>query len=161
MGSRRGAVRLHPFWSLRWNCIHLCPCSWLNTRLRWSIRGSGFNCSHTPKQKWFSYLTCENKIWYKLFCDWGKISEWCIVSQHITSPFFHVCMGKEGGKVMFWVGGFFRIFLFILGEVSVLHLLMAKISSGNGSNLMKPLCNWFFSSSIEYCCKNSFLKLFN
>ena len=27
--------------SLRWNCVHLCRCSWLSTRLRWSIRGSG------------------------------------------------------------------------------------------------------------------------
>ena len=41
MGSGRGAARLHPFHSLRWNCVHLCPCSWLSVRLRWSIRGSG------------------------------------------------------------------------------------------------------------------------
>ena len=25
---------------LRWNCIHLCPCSWLSAHLRWSIRSS-------------------------------------------------------------------------------------------------------------------------
>jgi len=41
VGSRRSGARLHPFRSLRWNCIHLCPCSWLSIHLRWSIRGSG------------------------------------------------------------------------------------------------------------------------
>jgi len=34
MGARRGEAWLHSFRSLRWNCIHLCPCSWLSARFK-------------------------------------------------------------------------------------------------------------------------------
>lgn len=50
-------------------------------------------------------------------------AEWVNTSQ---VHFFHVGMGREGGKAIFTVGGLFQIFHFILGEVSVLHFLMAK-----------------------------------
>lgn len=43
-------------------------------------------------------------------------------SKQITSPFFCVCMGREGRKV----GDFFQVLHFILGKVSVLHLLMGE-----------------------------------
>jgi len=41
MGSGRSGVLNGIFQSLGWNCIHLCPCSWLSAHLRWSIRVSG------------------------------------------------------------------------------------------------------------------------
>jgi len=59
MGSRRGRTRLHPFGSLRWNCIHLYPCSWLSAPLRWSIRGSGRDSTVPIHYIYCRYLFCK------------------------------------------------------------------------------------------------------
>jgi len=54
-----GGVEPVSFWSLRWNCVHLCSCSWLSTRLRWSIRGSG--CDSTVPIHPLQHLHRTNK----------------------------------------------------------------------------------------------------
>ena len=52
------------FQSLRWNCIHRCPCGWLSTHLRWSIRGSGRD-STVP----IHFTTCTPQQLSDLKCD--------------------------------------------------------------------------------------------
>jgi len=76
MGSWRGGASLHHSWSLRLNCIHLCPCSWLSAPLRWSNRGSGCDSAvpiYLPKR---SHLR-------------NAQSRWMIKSNHVSHSIVH------------------------------------------------------------------------
>jgi len=128
MGSMRDEAWLHPFWSLRWDCVHLCPCSWLSARLRWSIRGSGRDSTvpiqhvnveqankqssltsllqgliFTPLTLWRSSSSPPLGLHFLLFIQCYQEIHKVAVVWHTFSKYILWCLGYFGG---FFLGGF-------------------------------------------------------
>ena len=109
MGSRRGAAWLYPFWSLRWNCVHPCPCGWLSARLRWSIRGSGWDSTvpiqgHTLTSQ-SSWVQLKPSPWEQRKLDVNRthlLWPWLCPSDGSCDPFRTLVFSHSPEKCQTW-----------------------------------------------------------